>query len=285
MPYIKHKLGQTFYLSKGRNKRPPLIALHGGPGSGHNSLINLFDLAEDRKVYVYDQIGCGKSSKLKSSKYAISTFVEELCILKKKWGIEQFHLFGTSWGTTLALEYYLSTKDTDCLSITFQSPLFSSHDWKNDAKKLISYLPKKHQKIIRYCHEIGATDSSVYKDAMHEYYRRHVCRNPEGLKAIFSRNDPDGKTIYTTMWGPSEFEPTGLLKKYDRINQLKNIDIPSLLVCGKYDEARPETVSAYADRMQNATFKVIPKSSHVILRENKEPLLRIVNKHIYQYDS
>lgn len=284
MPFIKHKLGNTYYISKGKSKLPPLIALHGGPGSGHKNLTGLFDLATNRKVYLYDQIGCGKSSKLKKERYTIDTFVEELIIIKKKLGIDQFHLFGTSWGTTLALEYYLATKDQDCLSITFQSPLFASNDWKNDAVELIRRLPAKTQKVIQYCHEIGATDSAVYREAMAKYYSRHVCRNPEGLKSILNKNDPFGRDIYHSMWGPSEFEPTGSLKNYSRVKSLSKVIVPSLVVCGKYDEARPETVRTYADLMPNSTFKIIPKASHVIMKENKEALLKVLKTHIAAYD-
>ncbi len=272
-------------MSKGKDNLAPLITLHGGPGSGHKNLVELFTLATDRKVYLYDQIGCGKSSKLNKNKYSIETFVEELKILKRKWGVAKFHLLGTSWGTTLALEYYLATHDPDCLSIIFQSPLFSAKDWQNDANNLISKLPVKQQKILAYCHEIGATDASVYKEAMKEYYKKHVCRNAIALDRMMKEKNPNGRDIYQSMWGPSEFKATGILKRYDRVSSLNKIKIPSLLICGKYDEARPETVRRYTSMIPNSTFSLIPRSSHVILKENPQPMLSSIKQHLNGVDS
>jgi proline iminopeptidase len=284
MPYIEQKFGKTYYISKGNGGLPPLIALHGGPGSGHKNQKSILSLAKGRKVYLYDQIGCGKSSPIAEKMYSISTFVEELKLLKKKWGVEKFHLFGSSWGTTLALEYYLSTKDPDCLSLTFQSPLFSTKDWQRDADILIEKLPKKDQKVIAYCHEIGATDSKVYKESMLKYYSKHVCRDKDALKRLMASKNTNGKKIYEAMWGPSEFKATGSLKNYNRVPDLKQVKIPSLIICGKYDEARPETARKYVSKMPNAQLKVISNASHVILREQPADLLKMIEKHIVKND-
>jgi pimeloyl-ACP methyl ester carboxylesterase len=87
MPYIKHKFGQTWFQAKGKKtKKLPIIALHGGPGGTHVGMKALFDLANERKVYLYDQIGSGKSSITTKKHWTIKTFVEELKLLKKSMG-------------------------------------------------------------------------------------------------------------------------------------------------------------------------------------------------------
>ena len=40
----------------------PLLCLHGGPGSTHDYLEPLADLADERPVVFYDQLGCGRSA-------------------------------------------------------------------------------------------------------------------------------------------------------------------------------------------------------------------------------
>jgi proline iminopeptidase len=45
--------------------------------------------------------------------------------------------------------------------------------------------------------------------------------------------------------GLGEFTVTGLLKNYDRIARLKEITIPTLFTCGRYDEAAPVTTTYY----------------------------------------
>ena len=44
--------------------RPPILLLHGGPGSTHNYFELLDDLANraGRQLIMYDQLGCGRSS-------------------------------------------------------------------------------------------------------------------------------------------------------------------------------------------------------------------------------
>jgi len=285
MAKVEHKYGITYYETKGRkDSGVPLICLHGGPGGtslGHRPMLQL---ADDRKVFIYDQIGAGRSSKLKPSQYKIKTFVKELDYLLESWGIKEFHLFGSSWGTTLALEYYLHKKGKGIKSITFQSPMFSAKDWETDAKKLINKLPAKTQKVINYCHEIEATDSKVYKEAIFEFYSRHVCRDKKKLRAKSKIKNEHGNHLYETMWGPSEFKPTGSLKTYNQVSALKTISVPVLFICGQYDEATPETTKKYHKKVKGSQFKVIKSASHSILSEKPKEILKEIRSFISEVD-
>ena len=60
MPFMGY---ETYYRIVGkRSEKPPLILLHGGPGSTHNYFEVLDKLAEidDRRIIMYDQLGCGQ---------------------------------------------------------------------------------------------------------------------------------------------------------------------------------------------------------------------------------
>ncbi len=280
MSYVKHIFGKTFFIlhkSKSINKKTPIIFLHGGPGGSHQYFLPLKSLSRDRDLYMYDQIGGGSSSAIPSQQWTITTFVEELSLLIKAWKIDTFILMGTSWGTTLALEYFLQTKDTRIEKIIFQSPLFSTKDWEKDATRLIGLLPKASQKVINYCHEIEATDSKVYQNAVVEYYLKHVLRNKKLLTNHKRKPNLGGDLIYSHMWGPSEFKATGTLKKYERVGQLKKLKMPILFICGIHDEATPQTVQKYHKLIKHSEFKVIKNASHSISRENPKDLLRAIN--------
>jgi proline iminopeptidase len=229
---------------------------------------------------MYDQIGGGESSAIPLKSWAIKTFVDELSILTKAWKLDNFILMGSSWGTTLALEYFLSTKDKRIEKIIFQSPLFSTTDWEKDANRLIKELPKKTQKIINYCHEIDATDSKVYQEAVFQYYLKHVLRSEKLLKNPKRKPNPNGNKVYAHMWGPSEFKATGTLKTYERAKELKKLKMPVMLVCGQYDEATPETVKKYHKLIKHSEFHVIKNASHSISRENPKDLLKVIKKFI-----
>ena len=279
MPYLKHQFGQTFYQLRGskRSSELPIICLHGGPGGHSRFMTDFFRLAEDRQIVIYDQIGGGRSSQIAKRFWKIPTFVRELEILVSHLGFKQFHLFGASWGTTLALEYYLKKRNRNHVtSLIFQSPMFSAADWRRDANRHIAKLPEKERKIIRYCHEINATDSKVYQDAMQLYYARHVCRNrAQSARRALVKN-PNGNKIYEHMWGASEFSATGTLKNYDRTVQLKQISCPTLFICGEYDEASPNTAKHYAKIVMNGGFVEIKNASHSLLAEKPHKLIKTI---------
>jgi proline iminopeptidase len=276
---IKHSLGTTYFEKKGRKNKTPIVCLHGGPGGTSKNLRAMFALSDERQVYIYDQIGGGKSSKIEKSKWKIETFVKELDILIKEWGLTEFYLMGGSWGTTLALEYYLRKKGKGIKGLIFQSPMFSAKDWQNDANELISKLPKQTKKVISFCHQIGATDSKVYKEAIIEYYSRHVFRNKKKLKENVAKNtNPHGEEIYMHMWGPSEFMATGTLKNYTRIKDLQKIKVPTLFICGHYDEATPKTARKYVAKIKDARLEVIKGASHAILSEKPVAMIKVLKK-------
>lgn len=276
MAFLKHKFGKTHFTKQGKGPKTPIIWLHGGPGGTHDPKGNVFKLASGRKVYCYTQIGSGKSSATTKKNWNIKTFVEELDILVKAWGLKEFHLMGGSWGTTLALEYYLRKKGKGVKSLVFQSPMFSAKDWHNDAKKLIKGMSKKDQKVIKYCHEIGATDAKVYQEAMMNFYLKHVLQNKKKLTNAFAKPNPNGNKIYEYMWGASEFEPTGTLKTYNRVNDLKKIKVPSIIICGQFDEATPETGIKYANKIKGSSFSEIKGASHAIWAEKPSAISKVI---------
>lgn len=276
MPYIQHHYGRTYFQKRGSASKAsglPLVCLHGGPGGHSRFMTDLFQLADERQVFIYDQVGGGRSSVTGKRQWTVPTFIKELDILTKAWGINHFHLFGGSWGTTLALEYYLRHPQK-VASLLFQSPMFSASDWQKDADRLVSRLPARERKVIQYCHEIGATDAKVYKEAMKLYYSRHVCRNARRAKLSSTVKNPHGNAVYEYMWGASEFSATGTLKNYDRTSDLGRIEVPTLLVAGQYDEATPATAKRYTAKISDARFVEIKNASHAILAEKPKQLIK-----------
>ncbi len=280
MAVIRHHLGKTYYLRKGRNhpKRLPLIGLHGGPGGTLQVNLNLLQLAGQRKVILYDQLGSGGSTKRSKRSWSMSLFVEELACLIDKLKLESFHLYGLSCGATLALEYYLKTGDRRIASIIFHSPFFSARIWMRDAKRLLAKLPKREREVIRLCEKVGATDAEVYRAAQRLYYSRHIHRKQQKSTRLRKAIRKGNREIYRYLWGPNEFRLTGRLKTYERYSSLSKVDVPAMVMCGQYDEATPKSCRMFASAMQNATLKVLPKCSHVSLEENPRLTLDTIKR-------
>src|SRR3989344_990085 len=101
--FIPVQGGKVWYKIAGEPKGIPLILLHGGPGYPHDYLEPLEDLATDRQVVFYDQLGCGNSDKTTDpALWTVDKFVKELQSLIDQLGFEKYHLLGHSWGSALA---------------------------------------------------------------------------------------------------------------------------------------------------------------------------------------
>lgn len=69
--------------------------------------------------------------------------------------------------------------------------------------------------------------------------------------------------IYKTMWGPSEFTMTGNLKDFNRVNDLRNLKMPVLITCGRFDEATPQTLKKVSQKIPNGQLVIFEKSAHL----------------------
>ena len=109
IPFRGH---ETWFRSVGDGPGAPLLCLHGGPGSTHLGLTPLEQLADERRVVLYDQLGSGNSSKPSDpSLWTVDLFLAELANVRDALGLDRVHLLGHSWGGMLAQEYALTQPD------------------------------------------------------------------------------------------------------------------------------------------------------------------------------
>ncbi len=99
--------GHNIYVEQcGNPKGLPVVVLHGGPGGGCSpAMRRYFDPAVFR-IVLFDQRGCGKS-RPHASVDANTTWhlVADIEAIREKLNIDQWVVFGGSWGATLALIY------------------------------------------------------------------------------------------------------------------------------------------------------------------------------------
>lgn len=97
----------VLYVEESGNPRGiPVVFLHGGPGAGSQPWHRRFFDPEKYRIVVYDQRGSGKSTphaELRGN--TTPRLVDDLEQLREHLGIEQWLVFGGSWGSTLALAY------------------------------------------------------------------------------------------------------------------------------------------------------------------------------------
>lgn len=277
--FIEVSGGKVWYqIHNEEAKGIPLLVLHGGPGSSSFSMQGLSELAIDRRVIIFDQLGCGRSDRPNDdSLWILERFVQEVAQVRESLGLEDVHILGHSWGTTLAAAYYLSGA-LGIKSIIFSSPCLSAPLWEEDQKKNLKKLPREIQDIIAISEENETTDTPEYLKAIEVFNNHFVCRlnpYPEHLKKGKSYRNPH---VYQLMWGPSEFTVKGNLKSFDCTGDLSQIQIPTLYTCGKFDEATPESTEYFSSLTPNGKFHVFENSAHMAYMEEPEEYLTVMNE-------
>ena len=276
--YIEVDGGRIWYRITGQADKTPILLLHGGLGFPSYYLNPLGELGKDRPVIFFDQAGCGRSEiKMDTSKMTVDFFVKNLEHVRSELGLEAFYLYGHSWGTMLATDYYLKHPE-HVKGLVLASPALSAKLWAKDAKKLIGSLPDSLQTAILENEEKGSYDDPKYQEALNVFYQRHVARKLPWDANIDSTFTGANMEIYHYMWGPSEFTATGTLINYDRTDRLSEIKVPTLYICGEFDEAIPSTVQYYQSLTPGSEFVQIDQAAHLTMHDNPVQDLMAIKK-------
>jgi proline iminopeptidase len=83
--------------------------------------------------------------------------------------------------------------------------------------------------------------------------------------------------VYETMNGPSEFTVTGRFRDWDIFDRLGEIDVPALVMSGRYDELRPDQAEDIHKAIAGSELVVFENSSHTPFHEERELFMRTVN--------
>ncbi len=261
--------GRIWYRVMGSGTGTPLLVIHGGPGGTSCRLREHGRLGDERPVILYDQLGTGRSERVRDTTlWTLPRAVEEIDAIRRTLGLREVHLLGQSWGSAVALEYALTRPNSGVRSIVLTGPFLSTPRWIADAKILVSQLPDTMQRVIAAADSTGRYDTPAYAAAMDSFSVRFGSRRrvsyPECAGVQGNRE------IYRYMWGPSEFRATGTLRGYDRASRLGELRLPVLLVAGEFDEARSETVYGYSRMIAGSRVAIIPGAAHSSVSDQPE---------------
>lgn len=277
--FITTDKGKVWYEIVGKKNSIPLITVHGGPGYPHDYLEPLEDLSDERQVVFYDQLGCGNSQwPSNKSFWSVKYFVSELGKLIKQLDLKEYHILGQSWGAALAVGFTI-TKPRGLKSIILADPFLSTPLWVKDAKRLLKKFPKTLQAALA----TKDYNSKTYKKALDEFYYRHVFLMKKYPVAIMKSDNKMNVKIYREVWGPEEFNPSGLLKDFDITDKLSQINIPTLLLAGRFDEATPEVTEYFMSLIPNSQVKIFEKSAHMPHWIEREKYIKTIRDFLHRY--
>jgi proline iminopeptidase len=97
---------QLYYEQCGNPNGKPVVFLHGGPGAGLVPEYRQFFDPEVYRVILFEQRGSGRSIPHASLEANTTWYlVRDIETIRNQLGIEQWLVFGGSWGSTLSLAY------------------------------------------------------------------------------------------------------------------------------------------------------------------------------------
>jgi proline iminopeptidase len=259
----------TKRIGHGRIK---LLTLHGGPGFNHEYLECFEDFlpAAGIELYYYDQLGSSYSDQPSDdSLWMIPRFVEEVEQVRAALGLEQFYLFGHSWGGMLGIEYALKygqhLKGFILSNMTAGIRAYEKH-----AAELKAALPAETIAKIDKYEAAGDYGNADYQQLMMtEVYGRYLCRLdpwPEPLDRSFRHlNDQ----IYNLMQGPNEFVITGTMKNWERWDDLPHIKVPTQVIGARHDTMSLDDLKREAELIPNARLGVCAEGSHMAMYDDQ----------------
>jgi proline-specific peptidase len=282
--FITSKGLKLYYEIEGEGQ--PLILLNGGPGFSHAYLQSLTALKADARLIFFDQRGTGRSDKADPRDYTVDANVEDVEQLRRELALDDFILFGHSWGGMLAQAYVL--KYPARVSRLVLADTFSSAADVNAAlARMRAAVPEATRAVyVRYEQEGLYKDRDRYPDeyeaALDIAYEPVTLSvpAPEYLQDMFSKVAYD---VYRVMWGEAtEFKLTGTLAQFDAVPRLREIRVPTLVIVGASDMPTIAMAQETAGSIPGARLVVFEHSRHFPFIEEPDKFLTVMREFIHR---
>ena len=264
--------GRSFeYVSQGTG--PATLLVHpGGPGLTYHYLRGLLKLANaNLRVVLFNPRGVGHSWAPRSPReYTLAAMAEDVESIRKVLHISELHLLGYSAGGFVALEY-AHRYERRLTSLLLCATAGSAEEIRQGNRMALAVAPPSRRNRVRELTRAKAFESPEYQKLVEEIFGPFQTR-------FFKGNSRDWKAtklnpvVYRTMMTRSgdEFAVDGTMAKWDGRKYYSKIEVPTLVVVGRYDFFLTPSVEM-SDRIEPAHLRVLQRSSHrAILEQPKE---------------
>lgn len=280
--------GHVMYWEQVGNPRgQPVLFLHGGPGAGAGAVHRRFFDPQHWRVIIFDQRGAGRSRPLGELRDNTTPhLVRDIEVLRQFLGIEDWLLFGGSWGSTLALAY-AQEHPNRVLGCVLRGVFLGRRDevvWFLEGLRRVfpdawaafrEHLPPEERGDLlgAYLRRLCDPDPAVHLPAARAWSQYEgscstLLPSPETVASFAQDRTALGLARIEAHYFAHDLflPPEGLLGRMDRL-----AGIQAEIVQGRYDMVCPAT-SAFelAAAWPSARLTVIPDAGHSAL----EPGLR-----------
>jgi proline iminopeptidase len=274
-------LHTLYFEQAGNPEGRPVVFLHGGPGGGIDPIYRQYFNPEQWRIVLFDQRGCGQSyphAELREN--TTWDLVSDIEKIRVHLGIDQWVVFGGSWGSTLALAYS-QTHPQSCKGIILRGIFLLRRQelrwfyqegasyifpdaWENYLKPIP--LDERDDLIAAYYRRLTSHDRSTRLEAAQAW---SVWEGSTSKLLVDQRlQQRFGESTFADAFARIEchyFVNKGFFETEDQL--LRNCDrirhIPTVIVQGRYDVVCP-MISAWElhHALPEAEFIIVPDAGH-----------------------
>ncbi|OCH94413.1 proline iminopeptidase [Obba rivulosa] len=275
-------LHTLYYEISGNKEGTPVVFLHGGPGGGTDARDRSFFNPAKYKIVLFDQRGAGKS--IPTAVLEENTtwdLVKDIERLREHLGVEKWHVFGGSWGSSLSLAYAQSHPDRvkslvlrgiftlrkSELRFFYQEG--ASHLFPEAWDEFVAPIPEseRHDMVLAYHAQLNSQDDEVRLRAAKAWSKWEMSTSKlyvdpahvaEAEKDDFANAFARIENHYFINDG---WMRDGQLLEQQEIDKIRHI--PCVTVQGRYDVVCPAT-TAYALKKVWPEMKlhIVPDAGH-----------------------
>lgn len=257
----------------------PVLFLHGGPGAGLSPKHRQFFDPAYYRIVLFDQRGAGQSTPL--GEYRDNTtplLINDIERLRELMGIDQWLVFGGSWGSTLALAYGQAHPER-CTGFVLRGIFLCTPreiDWFLNGIQW--FFPKEYAAFVgpipeaergdllaAYCTRLFSDDPQVSAEAARTWSRYegsclHLLPHPEVADEFGS----DAISLGVGRLEAHYFRNQAFLSDDQLIRGVERIrHLPAVIIQGRYDVVcPPQSAWRLHQAWPQARFQVIEDAGH-----------------------
>jgi proline iminopeptidase len=215
-------------------ERPVMFMLPGGPGGNHTVYdgikISLFKYAD---LVLIDPRGCGLSSPSEAKFCEMEESVNDIESLRQELGIDKFILFGGSYGAMVSLSYAINySKNLQGLILIAGAP---SGECFDTALETLKKIGTKEQIALTGKLFAGKIESVQEKEKYYSIMRNiYLAKSKEDMISDKNIIPTIGKKLPHFL-ELSNFGHSTILPKFNIVNDLHKISVPTLILAGECD--------------------------------------------------
>ncbi|GAM91067.1 hypothetical protein ANO11243_091140 [Dothideomycetidae sp. 11243] len=276
------------------NGKLPLVVLHGGPSTGSGYLYPFAELWLRHQIPIvfYDQIGCGRSTRLPETLgdhdfWQESTYIAELNNFLDHLKLHDgpgFYLLGHSWGGMLAAAFATS-RPRGLRRLVLPSASASTELSELGHEYNIVKLPANHRDAIGQARLTEDFESPAFRAAEQAYTMKFIAGMATLPKVMLDamveiEADP---TPRVTWQGTSKhpFKRNGSCVGWTSVQRLHRINVPTLVYNAEDDVCHESAAQPFVDRIPKMRQVFFQDASHMIhLQDNgrREKVIELVGE-------